>query len=72
MANEVHHKTRKAADLALAKRQISPDSHRAVHEERITLEEARELGREGSPYGPTPKVVSKNDRTRSCMCGCGR
>ena len=65
-------RTTRAADTALAKRAISPDSHKAVHEGRITLEEARELGREGSPYGPSPKTVSKNDRTRLCMCGCSR
>ena len=70
-ANAVHHATRKAADTALAKRAISPDSHRAVHEGRITLDEARELGREGSPFDPTPKTVAKNDRSRDCLCACG-
>ena len=71
---DIHHNTKKAADTALAKRAISPDSHRAIHEGRITLEEARSLGREGSPFGPAPKVVSKNDRTPTktpCLCGCG-
>ncbi|MDP9477976.1 MAG: hypothetical protein M3R38_20225 [Actinomycetota bacterium] len=71
-ANAVHHQTKKGADLALAKKAISPDSHRAIHEGRISLEEARELGREGSPFGPAPKTADKNDRTRSCMCGCNR
>lgn len=70
-ANAVHHQTRRAADTALAKRTISPDSHKAVHEGRISLGEARELGREGSPYGPAPKTVSKNDRSRDCLCLCG-
>ena len=69
---KVHGNTKKAADTALAKRTISPDSHRAVYEGRISLEEARELGREGSPYGPAKKTVSKNDRSRFCMCGCQR
>jgi hypothetical protein len=71
---KVHHATRKAADIALAKKTISPDSHKAVHEGRIDLEEARSLGREGSPFGPTPKTVSKDDRTPTktpCLCGCG-
>ena len=67
---KVHANTLKAADIALAKRQMSPDSHKAVHEGRINLDEARELGREGSPYGPAPKAVSKNDRTRHCIA-CG-
>ena len=73
-ANAVHHATKKAADMSLAKKAISPDSHAAVHEGRITLEEARELGREGSPYGPAKRTVSKNDRTPNktpCLCGCG-
>jgi hypothetical protein len=67
---KVHHATKKAADMALAKKAISPDSHRAVHEGRITVEEARELGREGSPYGPAPKAISKDDRARPCLA-CG-
>ena len=70
-ANAVHHATKRGADTALAKRAISPDSHRAVHEGRISLDEARELGQEGSPYGPAKKTVSKNDRSRECACGCG-
>ena len=69
---KVHHNTLKAADMALAKRTISPDSHKAVHEGRIDLEEARSLGREGSPFGPAPRAISKVDRTRLCMCQCGR
>ncbi len=67
----IHPMTRKAADLALAKKVISPDSHRAVHEGRISVEEARELGREGSPFAPARKTVAKNDRSRPCLCACG-
>lgn len=73
MTKDVHHNTKKAADMDLAKKAISPDSHRAVHEGRINLDEARELGREGSPSGPVPRV-NKNDRTPTktpCLCGCG-
>jgi hypothetical protein len=74
MPDRVHGNTKKAADLALAKKAISPDSHKAIYEGRIDLEEARSLGREGSPYGPAPKAISKNDRTPTktpCLCGCG-
>jgi hypothetical protein len=70
---KVHGNTRKAADLSLAKREISPDSHRAVHEGRISLEEARELGRNAGPSGPAVRV-SKDDRTPTktpCLWGCG-
>ena len=70
-ANAVHHQTKRGADLALAKKAISPDSHRAVHEGRISLEEARELGREGTPFGPAPKTMSKNEKGQPCWCGCG-
>ncbi len=66
----VHHATRKAADMALAKRVVSRESHRAVHEGRITLAEARELGRERSPFGPAPKPADKGDRSRPCIA-CG-
>ncbi len=69
--NKVHGNTKKAADMSLAKKAISPDSHRAVLAGDLSLEEARELGREGSPFGPTPKTANKNDRTRECACGCG-
>ena len=71
---KVHGNTLKAADIALAKKVISPDSHRAVYEGRIDLEEARSLGREGSPFGPVLRAISKNDRTPTkapCLCGCG-
>ena len=74
MPDRVNGNTKKAADMALAKKAISPDSHRAIHEGRIDLEEARSLGREGSPFGPAPKTVGKNDRTptkTACLCGCG-
>jgi Na+-translocating ferredoxin:NAD+ oxidoreductase RnfC subunit len=59
----------------LAKREISPDSHRAVHEGRISLGEARELGRNAGPAGPAVRV-DKDDRTPErtptfCLCGCG-
>lgn len=70
-STQVHGNTKKAADISLAKKEISPASHKAVHEGRISLDEARELGREGSPYGPAPKsTMSKDDTTQECWCGC--
>lgn len=69
-ATAVHHQTKRAADLALAKKAISPDSHKAVQEGRISLDEARELGRNAGPSGPAVRV-NKNDRTRPCACQCG-
>jgi hypothetical protein len=46
-------RTKRAADIALAKRQISPASYRALVEEgTITLQEAKELGRDRGPNTP--------------------
>lgn len=43
-------RTKRAADIALAKRQIFPASYRALVEEgRITLQHAKELGRDRGP-----------------------
>jgi len=66
-------RTKRAADLALSKRTISPDSHRALLEGRIDLAAAKELGRDAGPGGPAVRV-NKNDRTPTktpCLCGCG-
>jgi hypothetical protein len=45
----LHHKTRKAADIALAKRTISRASYDAILAGEITLRAARDLGRDGAP-----------------------
>jgi hypothetical protein len=44
MTKDVYHQTRNAADISLAKKQISPDSYRAVLAGQISLRDARELG----------------------------
>jgi hypothetical protein len=69
-ANAVHHAAKRGADMSLARKEISPDSHKAVHEGRISLEEARELGRNAAPSGPAVRA-DKNDRSRPCLCACG-
>jgi hypothetical protein len=53
-SSKVHHQTRKAADISLAKKQISPASYRAILAGEIGLREARDLGRSGSPTDATP------------------
>ena len=91
-------RTKRAADLAIAKRQISPASHRAVLAGEITLQAARDLGRDGAPWAADASVrpgtatetprsasdgagdappqpvsrISKDDRSRLCICGCQR
>lgn len=67
-------RTKRALDIAISKKQISQASYKAVVEGRIDLTKAKELGREGSPdtsVGPAVRV-NKNDRSRLCMCQCGR
>jgi hypothetical protein len=86
MEQKVHGNTKKAADMALARREISRDSHRAVHEGRITLVEAKELRREGGHDAPTSRSGSGaateglrkgrerpqegTGALRTCLCGC--
>jgi hypothetical protein len=95
-------RTRRAANIALAKRQISPASYRALVEEgTITLQQAKSMGRNGAPATDTGRAsdgpesateasrstsgaddahtppqpvsrISRNDRSRECMCGCER
>ena len=48
---QIDGRTKRALDTAIAKRQVSQDSYRAVMEGRITLQEAKDLGRENSPFG---------------------
>lgn len=73
---KVNGNTLRAAKAAVAKKQISADSFRAIEEGELSLQEARTYGRDadrhGNPVGPAPKKVNKKDRSRNCMCGCGR
>jgi hypothetical protein len=78
MDAKVHGNTKKAADMALARREeISRDSQRAVHEGRISLAEAKELGRSRGPDTPErrsggPGAATEGPRKgRECLCSCG-
>jgi hypothetical protein len=81
---KVHGNTRKAAEMALAKRLISRSSYEAILAGTLTLATARELGREGGPEARTSRGGQDEARTgpRStraggtqggayCLCGCG-
>jgi hypothetical protein len=48
-------RTKRAADMALAKKQISKESYEAILRGEIVLAEAKKLGREGAPYTPTTR-----------------
>ena len=77
---KAHHKTRKAADISLAKRKISPASYRAVLAGEITLQAARDLGWDKGPDDTSdaddgPRQASEQPREgrtpRPCLCSCG-
>jgi hypothetical protein len=50
VTQKVHGNTRKAADMALAKRLVSRSSHEAILAGTLTLAQARELGRDRGPH----------------------
>ena len=70
---KVHHMTAKAAGTALAHRQISPYSYRAVLRGELSLADAKSLGRRRGPSTPeSEKVQEKAPESSVCLCGCGR
>lgn len=71
---KVHGNTKMAADLALERGAMSAESHAAVLAGELGLQEAKDLGKDRGPDGaPLPvSTVSKADRSRECMCGCGK
>ncbi len=80
-------RTKRALDIAIDRKQVSQASYRAVLAGRITLQEAKAIGRDGAPAtdaaqhqsGPgtttgTARSASAdtNDTGRApCLCGCG-
>lgn len=74
-------RTRRALDMAIAKRQISQASYRAAIEGKITLQRAKELGRDRGPTD-TAQGSGGQEEARTgprsastggtyCLCGCG-
>ena len=55
----IHHQTEKGADLAIARKEISQESHKAVLEGRISLVEAKEIGRNAGPDGAVSQQTVK-------------
>lgn len=68
---QVHHATRKSADNDLARKNISPESHKAVHAGTLTLQEARELGRNAGPDGPAIRADKDDTSTSKTCLACG-
>ena len=79
-------RTKRALDVAIARKQVSQESYRAVLAGEITLQRAKELGRDRGPdevgrgsSGPetateTLRSASADTSTgrASCLCGCGQ
>ena len=73
-------RTRRAADIALAKRSISRASYDALLASEITLQQAKELGRDRGP-ADTGQASSGQEEARTgpregrtpqrCLCSCG-
>jgi hypothetical protein len=80
-------RTKRAADMALAKKQISKASYEAVLRGELSLAEARKIERERAPDAPTSRGGSgaateglrkgregsqkSTGASRTCLCGCG-
>jgi hypothetical protein len=70
---KAHHQTVRGARLSLARKEISQDSYRSVLAGRLSLAEARNLGRDGGPSTPPPeKVQGTSPEPSPCLCGCGQ
>jgi hypothetical protein len=50
VTQKVHHQTARGARLALARKEISQESYSAVLASEITLQQAKELGRDRGPH----------------------
>jgi hypothetical protein len=73
-------RTKRALDMAIARKQVSQESYRAVLAGEMTLQEAKELGRSGAPTDTPqgsggPRRASERPREgrlpRPCLCSCG-
>jgi hypothetical protein len=63
VTQKVHHQTERGARFALAKKQISQDSYKAVLAGTLTLAEARKIERERAPDAPTSRGGQDEART---------
>jgi hypothetical protein len=86
VTQKVHHQTERGARIALAKKQISQESYEAILAGTLTLDEAKELGRDRGPddtgqgsggheEGRKAPWEGSQERSQSgavtCLCGCG-
>ncbi len=71
-------RTKRALDMAIARKQVSQESYRAVLAGTLTLREAKAIGRDGAPATDAsdgPRRASEGPREgrqpRPCLCSCG-
>jgi hypothetical protein len=70
-------RTKRAADMALAKKQISRGSYEAILRGELSLAQAREMGRDRGPHDTGqasngPGTATETPRKgRECLCSCG-
>lgn len=62
-------RTKRALDTAIAKRQVSQESYRAVLAGELTLAEAKAIGRDGAPAADTARAHSGQGDTRTALQG---
>ena len=74
----VHHATVKGANLAVARKEISADSCRAVIAGELSLQQAKVYGRDADRNGnpvvsetSKKKAPKKSKEQTPCICGCG-
>jgi hypothetical protein len=73
-------RTKRALDMAIARKQVSQESYRAVLAGILTLREAKAMGRDGAPAtdiaqgisgpGTATEAARKGRRPRPCLCSC--
>ena len=74
-------RTRRALDMAIARKQVSQGSYRAVLAGALTLQEAKAMGRDGAPATDASEGRSGREepstgpregrQPRPCLCSCG-
>lgn len=73
----IHHATKRGADMSLARREISQESHAAVLKGELSLHEARDLGRNAGPDGQVGQSTAKTntpkkDKPVTLCIACGK
>jgi hypothetical protein len=73
-------RTKRALDIAIARKLVSQESYRAVMRGEITLQRAKELGRDRGPAdagrgrsgpGRASSGPRKGPQPQPCLCSCG-